>query len=416
MSKEKVMNSQYRIYDIIVHSFTGKITQEEREELEAWLAESPQHQKLFDQFMNRTDMSQVYALHRFHRSGQDAFGEQRSASIVPMAERFNPLGGGNWKKALAVAVAVVLLYGVVWWHDYSKVVAPELDASTIAVIETAKQQGRTDAQVSVRGKGANGRSIVLASAVNVDDEKELQKLYGGINTGEDKDLQADDMLADIVTYHDKEFWMTLPDGTRVHLNYSSSLTYPLQFTGGVREVTLEGEAYFFVAKDRRHPFVVHTKYGDVKQYGTEFDINTRYDSHTSTGAYGVEGKGLAVVLVNGSISITPHGQSEHMLKPNDMAVLTSDSTHLQVRQIDTAPFTSWNTGSFAFEDCTLELLMDVVGRWYGKQYRFTSDHARQIKFTGEIDRYETLDNILSSLGKSTSTEISLSGNTIVIGE
>lgn len=415
MNKENVTNSQHRIYDIIAHIFTGQITQEETEEFKAWLAESPQHQKLFNQFMKRTDMSQVYALHQQHRNGQDGSDGKHSASTISLTEK-SPIGGGKWKKAAAVAAAVALLCGGVWWYDYNKVVAPKLDALTVAVIETAKQQGRTDAQVTIHSKGGNGHNMVLASAANVDDEKDLQKLYGDIGTSGDKALQADEMLADIVTYHDKEFWMTLPDGTRVHLNYSSSLTYPLQFTGGAREVSLEGEAYFFVAKDRRHPFIVHTKYGDVKQYGTEFNINTRYDSHASTGTYGIEGKGLAVVLVNGSVSVTPHGQAEHMLKPNDMAVVTSGSDHLQVKQIDTAPFTSWNTGSFAFEDCTLELLMDVVGRWYGKQYRFISDHARQIKFTGEIDRYETLENILSSLGKSTSTEIFLSGNIIVVGE
>lgn len=411
------MNSRQRIYDIIARIFTGQATPEETAELEAWLAENPQHRKLFDQFMERTDMHATYSHPRRHPAEKTVWGDSHSAKTVHITGKPAIGGGGKYKKIIAVAASVALLIGGAWWYDYSRVVAPDIDASLVAVMETAKQQGRTDAQVSVRSKGTGGHTTLLASAVNIDGDQALQQLYEDIdNTSEDKALQADDMVADIVTYHDKEFWMTLPDGTRVHLNYSSSLTYPLQFTGRVREVTIDGEAYFFVAKDRRHPFIVHTKYGDVKQYGTEFAINTRYDSQNSTGAYGVAGNGLAVVLVNGSISLIPHGQSELMLKPNDMAVVASDGERPQVKQIDTAPFTSWNTGSFAFEDCTLEQLMDVLGRWYGKQCSFASDRLRHITFTGEIDRYETLENILSSLGKSTSTAISLSGNTIVVGE
>ena len=91
-----------------------------------------------------------------------------------------------------------------------------------------------------------------------------------------KEVQdTDSPEAILVTHHDKEFWMVLDDGIHVHLNYNSSLSYPIHFKGKERRVVLEGEAYFFVAKDDSHPFVVTTPYGDIRDYGTEFCVNTK---------------------------------------------------------------------------------------------------------------------------------------------
>lgn len=99
----------------------------------------------------------------------------------------------------------------------------------------------------------------------------------------------EDVKGTLTTRHDKEFWMTLPDGTRVHLNGNSRLSYPLAFKGDLREVALVGEAYFIVAKDKDHPFIVHTADGDIKEYGTEFNVSTH-------------GTNTEVVLVTGSLS------------------------------------------------------------------------------------------------------------------
>ena len=68
--------------------------------------------------------------------------------------------------------------------------------------------------------------------------------------------------------------MTFEDGTRVHLNYNTTLKYPPHFGTTTRTVYLDGEAYFQVAKDSKRPFRVITVNGVVKQYGTTFNVNT----------------------------------------------------------------------------------------------------------------------------------------------
>ena len=419
------MDRQDRIYDIVSRHFIGTITNDEREELEEWLAESPDNKDLMEQFMAREDMLQMSIMPRVHRDGGIVFDDDYATHTAVKPQQRHRLVSfrASWTRSIAVAsVAVVLLaVGITLWNDYCKVVVPEVDEVTLAVMRTSMEVGRSDATVTIRSRKGKREDVTLASSVDVKDNQSLDKLCQSIQDERQSSVgndfaESEELLADIVTHHDKEFWLTLSDGTRVHLNYNSSMTYPIQFVGDSREVYLEGEAYFFVAKDRRHPFIVHTRYGDIKQYGTEFYVNTRYNSQMSTGAYGIKGKGLAVVLVEGSIGVTPIGKTEHRLKPNELAVVSEGDKELKVTTIYTTPFTSWNTGSFAFEDCPLDKLMDVLGRWYGKEIRFADESLRSERFTGEIDCYEQLDHIMSSLSKSTSIDMSIEGNTIVIGK
>jgi ferric-dicitrate binding protein FerR (iron transport regulator) len=209
----------------------------------------------------------------------------------------------------------------------------------------------------------------------------------------------------VTTHHDSEFWMTLEDGTRVHLNYGTQLTYPIHFSGDTREVELQGEAYFFVAKDKSRPFIVHTPNGDVRQYGTEFNINTRDEIGATR-----------VVLVNGSIGITPRGGTESMMRPNDMAILQPGEAEPMISQVDIMPYIAWNTGTFVFDDCTLEQLMRVLGHWYNKRVEFNDDAIREMRFTGEIDKYESILPTMKAIHKVTGLRIEVRGKEIIISE
>ena len=199
--------------------------------------------------------------------------------------------------------------------------------------------------------------------------------------------------------------MTLEDGTRVHLNYGSRLVYPIHFGGDTREVELQGEAYFFVAKDKDRPFIVHTPNGDVKQYGTEFNINTRDEIGVTR-----------IVLVNGSIGVTAKGGKEFMMKPNDMAILQPGETEPMVSQVDITPYIAWNIGTFVFEDCTLEQLMRVLSHWYNKRVQFESEEIRQMRFTGEFDKYESIIPTMKAIHNVTGLRIEVHGKDIIISE
>ena len=121
-----------------------------------------------------------------------------------------------------------------------------------------------------------------------------------------------------------EYKLVLSDGTRVHANAESRLTYPVSFTGNKREVYLTGEALFEVAKDTLHPFIVHTPYGIVEVVGTRFNVNT-YEKNQTT-----------VTLEEGAVKVyceEKKGTEQKSLSPGEQAVIQSIHKQFRYRNI-----------------------------------------------------------------------------------
>ena len=87
--------------------------------------------------------------------------------------------------------------------------------------------------------------------------------------------------------------VSLPDGTKVQMGPGSRLTYPARFSGKTREITLDGQAFFDVAKNREKPFIVHTEGMSVEALGTAFELFS----------YKVENK-MEAILLNGKIKVS----------------------------------------------------------------------------------------------------------------
>ena len=185
----------------------------------------------------------------------------------------------------AAAVVVLLMVGGAFWyhHDYTKVTPPVVSEEIETAMRQSRESGRQAAEVV--SIGAQHTAAIT---------QEERTLYHVDNDFAEQLAEA----RRITTYQNKEYWVTLDDGTLVHLNDNSRLIYPEQF-GDRRDVILDGEAYFMVAKDKSRQFVVHTPQGDVRVHGTEFMVNTRdgskNDNANATGH-------LSVVLVKGSRS------------------------------------------------------------------------------------------------------------------
>lgn len=189
----------------------------------------------------------------------------------------------------------------------------------------------------------------------------------------------------ITTFVDKEYWITLDDGTIVHLNSSSRLIYPEHFGSGKRDVILDGEAYFLVAQDKSRPFIVHTPNGDIKEYGTKFHVSTNAEG---TGA-------TEVVLVEGSISVTGADRNERMLTPGHRAVMSKTAT--DIAPADTVKYVAWHTGHYNFQDTALGYIMDILCHWYGCRVEYSDGNISRLKLSGNFDRGEDFDTILEAL-------------------
>ena len=103
-----------------------------------------------------------------------------------------------------------------------------------------------------------------------------------------------------------------------------------------------------------------------------------------------------------------------MMRPNDMAVMQAGVGDVMVTQVDTYLSTAWNSGSFVFDNCPMTTLMKVLSKWYRKQVTYGSSDIQQIRFTGELDKYQPLEQTLKGISSITGLRITLKKDVIYI--
>jgi len=196
----------------------------------------------------------------------------------------------------------------------------------------------------------------------------------------------------------------LPDGTKVWLNGNSRLSFdPAMQSGGSRLVNLTGEAFFDVAHDAQHPFIIHTGKVSIVALGTVFNVM----------AYPNE-KTCETTLLQGSIELTVNNDSKQkvILKPSEkLAVIDragDDSlhmgttlmiervSHVKVNDKDYVPETSWTDNKLIFEDETLDQIAVKLGRWYNARITVAGGSIGLCRFTGSFGT-ETIDQALATL-------------------
>ena len=376
------------INEIIYHMITGTASDEERKHFDAWLKESSDHQEKYEKLMENSDFLKDYqcysqidvdkAWDQFVAKAKRDEGEQEP---VVLEKRH------TYRRLFRVAAMLLLVAGAGWLLLYreNKPEPPMIPQTVSEAIAKSTESGKNAANVIIKVKGKE----------QINQEVTSDALLAVLSGNEDA-------VCEIETHSAKEFWVTLPDGSRVHLNYNARLIYPNRFVGDTRQVFVEGEAYFYIAKDSRHPFMVNTSSGTLKEYGTEFYINAPKESTT-------------VVLIEGSVSVTPKGGSEQMMKCGQQAVFNTNGSSLKIEDVDTSIYTAWNEGRMVFEDCPLENLMEVLAKWYDFSYTITDDKLRKVHLSGTFDRYGTPADILNVISDLTNAETRLQGNKVVLG-
>lgn len=211
----------------------------------------------------------------------------------------------------------------------------------------------------------------------------------------------------LITPRGGEYVIQLADGTKVWLNANSTLKYPVSFNGAsVREVELEGEAYFDVAKsmanDKPIPFLVKSKGQVLEVLGTEFNINTFRNKVTTT-------------LIEGSVRVAFEGKStdQFILQPNDQSVYDNKLEKLSIAQIDPYYVTAWKSGDFAFDNAPLENVMEDIARWYDVHIDYKSE-VSDIRFSGKVSKFEDIETLLQTIEWTGSVKLKLNGRRITV--
>jgi len=183
-----------------------------------------------------------------------------------------------------------------------------------------------------------------------------------------------------------QYKIVLPDGSAVWINSASTLQYPASFAGlKTREVYLTGEAYFEIASDKIHPFIVKSAAQEARVLGTHFDINAYPDNAS-----------IKTTLIEGGLEVKSllHGDSCR-LKPGKQAVI---SDGISLRDVDVENVTDWKDGYFIFNEEALDDILLRLSRWYNVDI-VCNDNVRKVKLDGIIARNTILSEVLTMLSR-----------------
>ena len=201
-----------------------------------------------------------------------------------------------------------------------------------------------------------------------------------------------------------EFYLTLPDGTQVWLNSASVLRFPTQFAGGMREVQLEGEAYFDVTHVEGSPFRVVMDEGAISVLGTEFCATSYPDEP------------MAATLVEGRIAFEAQDGTARELQPSQRLEYDRTTGGMQVEEVDTWLYTSWREDVFCFENRSLGDILAVLSRWYDVQVVFTDNALKEVRLSGTLEKYSAIEPFLRLFEAGADVEFKVSGRQITVAK
>ena len=378
-------NYNENIIRLIQTYLSGELTEAEQKELNEWCEKAPANREFLNEIAKEDLFSKEFPLYR---------GIDEKKAVRQFERIIQPKRHILRQMIKYAAVLILPVLGVVIWQWQYK-----------SVVETAEEvivPGSSKAVLTLSGgqqlnlSAETQKDIQAAEGIKVKQEK-------GILTYHPEDKTIPTEYNTLTTSPGGEYRLVLSDGTKVYLNAVSELKYPVLFNGPERRVRLEGEAFFEVAKDAAHAFIVETKGVEVKVYGTSFNINTSCLNEIQT------------VLVEGNIGIRAVGHDEeYRVHPGQMAVWKQSEGSLELENVDVALYTAWKDGIFCFNQERLEDIMNKLAKWYDVEIFYRNQSIKELHFSGHMERYEQISTILEAITEATGVQFDVKGKTIII--
>ena len=204
----------------------------------------------------------------------------------------------------------------------------------------------------------------------------------------------------------KRFELQLSDGTKVHLNSGTSLKYPVKFIDGeMRQVYLEGEAFFDVTTNKKAPFVVNATNLNVEVFGTAFNVSA-YPEDSSTD----------VVLVEGSVVLYNENKTSKegiTILPGTKGSLLKKQSNITTEKVDTELYTQWMKGGLIFRNSSFEMISKKLERHYNVKIINTNEELNKEVFNASFNK-ESIEVILIYFKNSYNLEYKIEENNIYI--
>lgn len=205
-----------------------------------------------------------------------------------------------------------------------------------------------------------------------------------------------------ISYTNGEYGkVILDDKSTVHLNSGATLQYPSFFAGNTREVILtKGEAFFDIAKDEDHPFIIYMDKVEVEVLGTKFNIRNDF-----------RGAEIEIILVEGKIRFSSD-QKEHTLQPGQQLIYNKETGDIKLNNdVNTNRVMAWTKGILWFEDTPMPEVFKALEQRYGIPFKI--EREADIPFTAKF-KHESLDRILQLIELSTGLQFKKDKEHIIV--
>ncbi|MDR6783390.1 transmembrane sensor [Pedobacter africanus] len=390
-----MLENEFHISKLIASYMKETLTDQEQKELDAWLSVSLDHQQLLEELSLESHLNQE--LIYFSGANKNSVWGKVQNELdrdIKMNSSIRKL----WPRiAVAVTILITVSVGLILYLNngmqnsinqvsYSSDIAPGKHGATLTL--------------------ANGRRIRLNDAGNGEIANEggmiLTKTADGQLVYEIKDANGfPEKINTLNTAKGETYILTLPDKSKVWLNAASRLTYSTTLkVRGVRRVKLEGEAYFEIAKDKIHPFVVESRGQQVEVLGTHFNVNAYNDEPI-----------IATTLLEGSVKVID-GANKQILKPGEQAL--NNSQKIKVEKVNIESITDWKDGEFSFNYVDFKTAMRKIERWYNVEFIYDPSLPAEMQTGGWISRNNNLSSVLKLIESSGLVHFRIDGRKIYV--
>jgi len=362
----------YRIAYLVAGFIRKTLTEAEHDELDQWIEASDENMLLFEEL---TDEKNIEANLAWMENVQTETALKKTSRQLQFTDPTKIKRRIAWP-FIAAACLLAVLIGVY-------VFRPAQTAPSI----TTKQVAKSHVQ-----PGGNKARLTLANGTVIDLEKrsnglirnesgiKIEKTGDGAIMYEKLSEGRQAAFNQIDIPRGGQYILSLSDGTKVWMNALSTLKFPEQFTGSERIVELSGEAFFDVAKDTQHPFIVRISDKDqVRVLGTKFNVLSYHDEDTKK-----------ITLVEGSVDVRSE-TSNVKLMPGQQALISNVNIAIE-KHADIESVTGWKDGRFVFRDADIYNIMRQAERWYDVNVIYRRTSSQHFNFS--ISRNEPLSKLL----------------------
>ena len=394
---EKMSQKEKNIFQlarIIAASLKGNANDEEQRTLREWLSVSTRNKKIYDEFKDGKRLEQKIV------ESQQINWKNDYQHFITKRQRTRK----NRRMKTIIRYAAILTLPIVAAGIF---LLQKNDRQTIVSISEVIKPGEHKAVLITGG----GERITLSDSTLSPIQEQNGMIVNVTNNKVSYILPEDSLCTQgspifntLQIPRGGEYFLTLADGTEVWLNAETEIRYPVQFTGDKRVVYLDGEAYFTVAPDKNKPFTVVSTHASVSVLGTQFNFRAYPDE-----------RDVQTTLVSGSVIMQSEIYKQQIkLVPGEQGVLEKNSAKLMKQEVNTYLYTAWKDGRFAFRDARLEDLFNILARWYDLSVFYQSPEAKDIRFTGDLNKTDDFKSILKIIEQNERVIFTVNQRTVFI--